>query len=182
MTAKKSAKKGAADSEFWVSHKNCSFFFYILVSILITSSIKCKKQFLICSNLNENKRWFDGKAGQKWRKLCIHVNFNIFLMLTVFFNWTWIPGCWVHVSSILKTMSSYRVPKQSEKTLVVLAPCCQVTSKPSLLITDLADLRFLRLAFKLNSSLFFVLQMRTAPPLLRFGILELGYHEESSSL
>ena len=39
MTAKKSAKKGAADSEFWVSHKNCSFFFYILVSILITSSI-----------------------------------------------------------------------------------------------------------------------------------------------
>lgn len=182
MTAKKSAKKGAADSEFWVSHKNCSFFFYILVSILITSSIKRKKQFLICSNFNENKRWFDGKAGQKWRKLCIHVNFNIFLMLTVFFNWTWIPGCWVHVSSILKTMSSYRVPKQSEKTLVVLAPCCQVTWKPSLLMTDLADLRFLWLAFKLNSSLFFVLQMRTAPPLLRFGILELGYHEESSSL
>ena len=49
-------------------------------------------------------------------------------------------------------------------------------------MTDLADLRFLQLAFKLNSSLFFVLQMRTAPPLLRFGILELGYHEESSSL
>ena len=66
MTAKKSAKKGAADSEFWV------FFFY----------------------------------------------------------WTWIPG--VHVSSILKTISSYRVPKQSEKTLVVLAPGCQVTWKPSL--------------------------------------------------
>ena len=49
-------------------------------------------------------------------------------------------------------------------------------------MTDLADLRFLQLAFKLNSSLFFVLQMRTAPPLLCFGILELGYHEESSSL
>ena len=49
-------------------------------------------------------------------------------------------------------------------------------------MTDLADLRFIRLAIKLNSSLFFVLQMRTAPPLLRFGILELGYHKESSSL
>ena len=42
------------------------------------------------------------------------------------FNWTWIPGCWVHVSSILKTISTCRVPKQSEKTLVVLAPGCQV--------------------------------------------------------
>ena len=37
-----------------------------------------------------------------------------------------IPGCWVHVSSILKTISTCRVPKQSEKTLVVLAPGCQV--------------------------------------------------------
>ena len=66
--------------------KTVPFFWYLLISILITSSIKHKKQFLMCSNFNENKRWFDGKAGQKWRKLCIHVNFNIFLMLTVFLN------------------------------------------------------------------------------------------------
>ena len=97
------------------------------------------------------------------------------------FNWTWIPGCWVHVSSILKTISGCRVPKQSEKNIGSLSTRLSSNLK-TILMTDLADLRFLRLAFKLNSSLFFVLQMRTAPPLLRFGILELGYHKESSSL
>ena len=96
-----------------------------------------------------------------------------------FFYWTWIPG--VHVSSILKTISSYRVPKQSEKNIGSLSTRLSSNLK-TILITDLADLRFLRLAIKLNWSLFFVLQMRTTPPLLRFGILELGYHKESSSL
>ena len=94
-------------------------------------------------------------------------------------NFLWIPGCWVHVSSILKTISSCRVPKQSEKNIGSLSTRLSSNSK-TILMTDLAD--FACLAIKLNSSLFFVLQMRTAPPLLRFGILELGYHKESSSL
>ena len=93
-----------------------------------TQKVKHTKQVLIRSNFNEKKRddlmERRDKNDESYMHTCKFQHcFNVDFF---FFNWTWIPGCWVHVSSILKTISTCRVPKQSEKTLVVLAPGCQV--------------------------------------------------------